>query len=601
MYYADDLVRDVLAANDIVDIISRYVTLKKSGRGFVGLCPFHNEKTPSFHVSPDKQLYHCFGCGEGGSVVNFVMKAENLDFVEALKYLADNANITLPEPDQHAPGETSHKNRQRNLSANTLAAKFFYSSLLRPEGKAGLAYFSARGFVPRTITSFGLGFAPDTRDALLSHLKTYGYEPSELVDFGLAVIKGDSYVDKFRNRVMFPIIDVRGNVIGFGGRVMDDSKPKYLNSPDTPVFNKSQNLFALNFAKNGRDDTLILVEGYMDVISLHQAGVRNVIATLGTALTVQQSRLIARYAKNVVLCYDTDEAGIKATLRAIEIFADTDVRVRVLNLPGVKDPDEFIKKHGGSEMFLTCLKKAIPATQYRLNLLSQRYDVEHNIDDKVRFFAEAAKILLSTHNMVEVDTYAEALAQQYNIKKEFIYTELAKLQTTQQRFEKRRQAVKRPVVRAAPVAADKLSERPDSIEERVSPRILTAERSLLALIFTNRAAARRAESELAAPYFSTDLHRQLAQLCYDAWQRGRPPDSATIAANFEGEQERYVSEVLFNPAVYDDPLAAAEDLLRNIQLEKLTQMLKQETDPAVNQKLLQKIAKLKAQRGGSPI
>ncbi len=339
MLYSEELISEVIGANDIVDVIGMYTALKKSGRGFVGLCPFHSEKTPSFHVSPDKQLYHCFGCGEGGTVLTFVMKAENLDFVEGLKFLADRARIALPEPEANENADRLFKKKQRLISANTYAAKFFYHCLAAsPEGAQARAYLKERAIAPKTAASFGLGFAPPGRNALINHLKSMGYSESELVDFGLATVRDNQFVDKFRNRVMFPIIDVRGNVIGFGGRVMDDSKPKYLNSPETAAFNKRLNLFALNFAKNKKSDALILVEGYMDVISLHQVGINNAVATLGTALTEEQARLIARYAKDVVLCYDTDEAGVKATMRAIEIFSKTDVRVKVLSLSGAKTP-----------------------------------------------------------------------------------------------------------------------------------------------------------------------------------------------------------------------------------------------------------------------
>ena len=321
MLYSEELISEVIGANDIVDVIGMYTALKKSGRGFVGLCPFHSEKTPSFHVSPDKQLYHCFGCGEGGTVLTFVMKAENLDFVEGLKFLADRARIALPEPEANENADRLFKKKQRLISANTYAAKFFYHCLAAsPEGAQARAYLKERAIAPKTAASFGLGFAPPGRNALINHLKSMGYSESELVDFGLATVRDNQFVDKFRNRVMFPIIDVRGNVIGFGGRVMDDSKPKYLNSPETAAFNKRLNLFALNFAKNKKSDALILVEGYMDVISLHQVGINNAVATLGTALTEEQTRLIARYAKDVVLCYDTDEAGVKATMRAIRDF-----------------------------------------------------------------------------------------------------------------------------------------------------------------------------------------------------------------------------------------------------------------------------------------
>lgn len=602
MLYSEELISEVIGANDIVDVIGMYTALKKSGRGFVGLCPFHSEKTPSFHVSPDKQLYHCFGCGEGGTVLTFVMKAENLDFVEGLKFLADRARIALPEPEANENADRLFKKKQRLISANTYAAKFFYHCLAAsPEGAQARAYLKERAIAPKTAASFGLGFAPPGRNALINHLKSMGYSESELVDFGLATVRDNQFVDKFRNRVMFPIIDVRGNVIGFGGRVMDDSKPKYLNSPETAAFNKRLNLFALNFAKNKKSDALILVEGYMDVISLHQVGINNAVATLGTALTEEQTRLIARYAKDVVLCYDTDEAGVKATMRAIEIFSKTDVRVKVLSLTGAKDPDEYIKSHGGgSEAFLQAVKGAVPATLFRINALKRQYDIDNSIDDKIRFITEAAQVLLSTNNMVEVDTYADLLAKNYDIKKESIYAEIRKLQGKRERQEKSRivhRTANAGVTRSASPTEER---RPAPGRGDVATPLEKAERSLLSLIFTSRSAARYAEGELGAEYFSNAVHQKLAQLCYAAWDSGAAPDASQVLLSFDETQAGYVTQVLMDRAVYEDDIQAAKDLLLTIRQESITKKISEETDPAVIQKLLELQAQLKEKRGGSP-
>ncbi|HIV03111.1 MAG TPA: DNA primase [Candidatus Aphodoplasma excrementigallinarum] len=602
MLYSEELISEVIGANDIVDVIGMYTALKKSGRGFVGLCPFHSEKTPSFHVSPDKQLYHCFGCGEGGTVLTFVMKAENLDFVEGLKFLADRARIALPEPEANENADRLFKKKQRLISANTYAAKFFYHCLAAsPEGAQARAYLKERAIAPKTAASFGLGFAPPGRNALINHLKPMGYSESELVDFGLATVRDNQFVDKFRNRVMFPIIDVRGNVIGFGGRVMDDSKPKYLNSPETAAFNKRLNLFALNFAKNKKSDTLILVEGYMDVISLHQVGINNAVATLGTALTEEQARLIARYARDVVLCYDTDEAGVKATMRAIEIFSKTDVRVKVLSLPGAKDPDEYIKSHGGgSEAFLQAVKGAVPATLFRINALKRQYDIDNSIDDKIRFITEAAQVLLSTNNMVEVDTYADLLAKNYDIKKESIYAEIRKLQGKRERQEKSRivhRTANAGVTRSASPTEER---RPAPVRGDVATPLEKAERSLLSLIFTSRSAAKYAEGELGAEYYSNAVHQKLAQLCYAAWDSGTAPDASQILLSFDETQAGYVTQVLMDRAVYEDDIQAAKDLLLTIRQESITKKISEETDPAVIQKLLELQAQLKEKRGGSP-
>lgn len=603
MLYSDELISEILSANDIVDVISSYVTLKRSGRGLVGLCPFHSEKTPSFSVSPDKQLYHCFGCGEGGSVLTFVMKIQNLDFVEGIKFLADRAHIALPEPDMSESVDKHFKKKQRLISANTYAAKFFYNTLVNtPHGEVARNYFSARAILPKTASQFGLGFAPDSRSMLLEHLKPLGFSENELVDFGLAIIKDNKYIDKFRNRVMFPIIDVRGNVIGFGGRVMDDSKPKYLNSPETVAFNKRLNLFALNLAKNKKSDTLILVEGYMDVISLHQVGINNTVATLGTALTEEQARLISRYAKNVILCYDTDEAGVKATMRAIDIFSKTECRVKVLSLMDSKDPDEFIKAHGGgSEAFLDAVKKAIPATMFRINTMKRQYDIDNNIDDKISFISEAAKILLSTNNMVEVDAYADMLSKQYDIKKESVYAEIKKLQGKQQV-----QATGR-IIRQTASAGVHIADKPQNNVMRgnfskttVSP-LEKAEKSLLSLAFSSRPAAKIVQGELLADDFSNEIHQKLAKLCYDAWDTSNAPDMAHIVSSFETDMAGYITQVLMDKSVYDDELSAMRDLLLTIKQEKLRKQIREETNPTVLIELLKQQAELKEKRGGAPV
>ena len=338
-----ELIQQIAERSDIVDIISGYTVLKRSGRGATGLCPFHNEKTPSFHVSPEKQVYHCFGCGAGGSVINFVMQAENLTFVDAVKFLGERAGISIP--DDNSYDDRLSKQRQRLLEANKAAARFFYDVLLSDDGKSAREYLLSRGLSVETITKFGLGFAPESWDRLTKHLKSLGFSDYEIMDSGLVTQRQDkkSYYDRFRNRVMFPIFDVRGNVIAFGGRVMDDSKPKYLNSSDTKVFDKSSNLFALNLAKKSESKTFVVVEGYMDVITLHQHGVTTAVASLGTALTENHARLLKRYAEEVVLCYDSDEAGRNAAKRGLEILSAINEpvpMVKVLTAKNIMKGDE---------------------------------------------------------------------------------------------------------------------------------------------------------------------------------------------------------------------------------------------------------------------
>ena len=385
--YPESLISEICASNDIIDYVSNYVTLKRSGKDYSGLCPFHNEKSPSFHVSREKQLFHCFGCGASGNLIQFVMRTENLDFTDALKLLADKAGIALPE-DNSEYSDENHKKRVRILEMNRVAARFFYECLTQSfDGKKAQKYFFERKITPQTITAYGLGYAPPSYTKLLDFLKSKGYTEQEIIDASLAVKRESKVYDKFRDRVMFPIINTRGDVIGFGGRIMDTTvkdgykPPKYLNSGETLVFNKGKNLFSLNMAKNPEKSSIILCVGYMDVISVNQAGIKNIVATLGTAVTPDQVKLLMRYASSIILCYDSDEAGQKATMRAIDIINEANGRARVMRLQGAKDPDEYIKKNGVS-MFKKAMEEAVPGNQYKLSAIKLKYDLT-DTDNKV--------------------------------------------------------------------------------------------------------------------------------------------------------------------------------------------------------------------------
>lgn len=393
-YYPDEIVNDVFAENDIVDYVSMHVNLKKTGRDYSGLCPFHKEKSPSFHVSGEKQLFHCFGCGASGNLVQFVMRMEGLDFVEALKLLAERAGIQLPE-DNGQNNSNSSSIKKKIYEMNRLSARFFYENLVKhPEGKSALSYFTERKISKKTMISYGLGFARDSYTALHDFLATQGYSNEEMLSAGLVVLREDKIYDKFRNRVMFPIIDLRGNIIGFGGRIMGEAKtqsglklPKYLNTAETPVFNKGKNLFSLNLAKKSSSVSIILVEGYMDVISVFQAGITNVVATLGTALTENQAKLLMKYCNEILICYDSDEAGQKATIRAIEIINSVGGRSKVIKLKNSKDPDEYIKNYGAAA-FASDVSDAVASTAYRIGLLKQKYSLD-SPEGKSLFISEA--------------------------------------------------------------------------------------------------------------------------------------------------------------------------------------------------------------------
>lgn len=432
MALSDSFLQELKMKTDIEDVISTYVTLKRRGATLVGLCPFHNEKTPSFTVYPATQSFYCFGCGAGGDAITFVKKIENLDYLDAVKTLAQRAGLQMP---QEGFDDSLSKRRRRILEMNREAARFYHSVLLSPEGKVGYDYYIGRALSAATINHFGLGFAPNQWDALLKHMRAKGYQPAELVDAGLARKGQKGYYDNFRNRVMTPIIDVRGNVIAFGGRVLDDSKPKYINTGDTLVYKKTNELFALNFAKDSKEDALILCEGYMDVIAMHQAGFTNAVAGCGTALTTEQVRLISRYAKEVILTYDADEAGQKALQKAMTLFDQTDVKVRIPALVGGKDPDEIIRTYG-RDKFKGMLEGASNETEFRLLALRRQYNLA-TTQGKIDFIGGALQIL-ATLPPVERDLYVSRLSEELGVERQNMKVQLQDLVARQgNRREKR--------------------------------------------------------------------------------------------------------------------------------------------------------------------
>lgn len=432
MALSDSFLQELKMKTDIEDVISAYVTLKRRGATLVGLCPFHNEKTPSFTVYPATQSFYCFGCGAGGDAITFLKKIENLDYLDAVKTLAQRAGLQMP---QEGFDDSLSKRRRRILEMNREAARFYHSVLLSPEGKVGYDYYIGRALSAATINHFGLGFAPNQWDALLKHMRTKGYQPAELVDAGLARKGQKGYYDNFRNRVMTPIIDVRGNVIAFGGRVLDDSKPKYINTGDTLVYKKTNELFALNFAKDSKEDALILCEGYMDVIAMHQAGFTNAVAGCGTALTTEQVRLISRYAKEVILTYDADEAGQKALQKAMTLFDQTDVKVRIPALVGGKDPDEIIRTYG-RDKFKGMLEGASNETEFRLLALRRQYNLA-TTQGKIDFIGGALQIL-ATLPPVEQDLYVSRLSEELGVERQNMKVQLQDLVARQgNRREKR--------------------------------------------------------------------------------------------------------------------------------------------------------------------
>lgn len=415
-WYSEEQIEEVRSRSDIVSVIGRYVRLKRAGSGYTGLCPFHNEKTPSFHVNPARQMYKCFGCGVGGNVLTFVMEYENLTFPEAMEMLAQENGIELPKQELTAQQKQQESLRQTLLEINKKAARYYFALLKSPRGKPGYDYLIGRGLSDETILHFGLGYAGQGGGELYQYMKKEGYSDSVLKETGLFKMDERGAYDKFWNRVMFPIMDANNRVIGFGGRVMGDAKPKYLNSPETKIFDKSRNLFGLNYAKRGKRSNMILCEGYMDVIALHQAGFTNAVASLGTAFTEQQANLIRRYTDEVLLTYDSDGAGIKAAMRAIPMLRRAGITGKVIHMEPYKDPDEFIKNLGAEE-FEKRMEEAQNSFFFEIEVIKKNYSMS-DPEQKTKFIHETARKLLIFEDKIQRDNYLEAVAARYNIKTE---------------------------------------------------------------------------------------------------------------------------------------------------------------------------------------
>ena len=538
--------------SDIVDVVSQYVRLtKKSGANLFGLCPFHSEKTPSFSVSPSKQIYHCFGCGKGGGVINFIMEIENLGFQDAVAFLARRANMPMPE--EVETEDTSH--RRRILELNRDAARFFYEQLVSPAGKPAQDYVDRRGISGAMVRNFGLGFAPDSWSALTDAMHAKGYSDQDLLEAGLVKPsrRGGVY-DTFRNRLMFPVIDVRGSVIGFSGRILGDGEPKYLNSPETAVFSKSHNLFALNLAKKSKRGYIILVEGNIDVVSLHQAGFDCAVASLGTSLTPEQARLLSRYTGEVILCYDSDGAGKKAAQRAIGILEKLDMKVRVLQVTGAKDPDEFIKKNG-PDAFANLISGSAGQVEYRLQAVAEQYPPDTD-EGKVDYLKAAASLLASMPNAVEREVYAARVAQKAGVTRQAVTGEVERLRRQRLREAKKRQArdQTRPSVNAQP------AQRGIRYDD---PRSARAEEGLIRLLYLDPGLARGRELPDAAQFSSPLLGRFYAELLRRL-QSGERISLGVLSGQFTAEEMSHFTTVLDAPEDLSNGERALADYIQII-------------------------------------
>lgn len=560
MRLSDAFLEQLRANTDIESVISPYVNLRRRGKNLVGLCPFHNEKTPSFTVYPENGSFYCFGCGVGGDVITFVRRMENLDYMEAVKQLADRAGMALPEDGYD---DTLAKKRTAVLAANRAAAKFFHAQLYTEQGRQALDYFLDRGLAPETIRHFGLGFAPNDWRALKRHLNEQGFDDILLESANL-LRRSDkngkvSYYDNFRNRVMFPIIDPRGNVIAFGGRVLDDSKPKYINTSDTLVYKKSNGVFALNFAKNGNDGKLIIAEGYMDVIALHQAGFTNAVACLGTALTKEQTNLLSRYADTIILSYDADEAGQKATARALGIFGTTGMEIKVLHLEGGKDPDEIIKKYG-AQRFQAIIDGAANDTEYRLLKARQGIDLATD-DGKVKYLSVAAEILAEIGSPVEVDVYASRLAHELGVDKLAIQSQVK----YKREGLKKRRAVKREQEQTRLLINGQNTKNPERAQHL---RAAKAEETLIASLMRNPDFYNKLKNGLSADYFVTALNRRIFSVVLSRLEEGGNTEPYFLSSEFTPDEMDEVERIFRSAAQLSNTVDECADCIKILKEEK---------------------------------
>ena len=561
MALPETFIRELTEKNDIESVISAYVNIKRRGRNLVGLCPFHGEKTPSFTVYPETASFYCFGCGAGGDAITFIKKIENLDYLDAVKFLADRAGMRMPENTNE--NDAYSRLRVRVLEANRQAARFFNSYMMSPNGKAGLEYFHRkRRLSMSTITRFGLGYAPDSSHALYDELRKQGFTDAELEAAWLCKRWPESgrMYDLFRNRVMVPIIDIRGNVIAFGGRVLGDSKPKYLNSAETPVFRKSGTLFALNVAKaTAASDGLILCEGYMDVIALHQAGFTNAVAALGTSFTEEHANLIARYAKKVTLLFDADEAGQKAASRAIDIMGKTGVDVRVMHVPDGKDPDEFLQNNP-PERFQMLLEGASNDVEYRLVKVGKKHLLT-TADGRAAYLQEAAAVLATLNSPIERDVYAGQLAQNLGVNKQSILKEIERNRGRVKRAEDKTRMT--TVIRHSEAQVKQVN--PEALK---MPRAAAAEEGLLGLLILHPDYIRKAKDKLPPELMATEFNRRVYRQLLERNEKGLLVELSFLSADYTDEEMGYLSQIVRTAAdrvVSDEELTNYITVLRDEQ------------------------------------
>ena len=552
--YSDELIDDIKSSNDIVDVISQYVILKRSGRNFFGLCPFHKEKTPSFSVSPDKQIFHCFGCGAGGNVIHFVSKIENVDFKESLEILAERAGITLPTIENSGDAKRQFL-KEKVYEINKEAAKFYHETLYKEISKPAQEYVKRRKLDNKTLKDYWVGYAPANSN-LYKFLKDKDFTDEEILASDLVNKVGNKFVDRFKNRLIFPIQDVRGRYIAFGGRVLDNSLPKYINSPENIVYSKARNLYGLNVAKKSKLDKLIIVEGYMDVISLHQRGIENVVASCGTSLTEQQGRLLRKYAEKIIISYDSDGAGQAATLRGLDILSNLGCDIRVLQMEGAKDPDEYIIKYGNA-LFQKLIDDAISLVEFKVKVLKKDLNLD-NVNDKIKFLNEIAKLVSTVNNRMEQEVYIDKISREYNISKESIYAEINKLNYSRNQGKKTLESNFRRI------STKKQEILPENLVKR--------ENMIIGILLEGKTKVYNEIKEILTPNdFKKEENKEIVKKLYEEFEKGNS-NINNILELFDNKEEiiSTITGIMADDYEIKDDEKAIKDLIKSYKKEKLT-------------------------------
>lgn len=570
MFLPEDWIEEVRTRNDIVEIISEYIPLKPSGKGLFGLCPFHSEKTPSFHVNPEKQFYHCFGCGVGGNVFTFIMAIDKLDFVEAAKILAERVGMPLPETTDAKQFAQSKQRRDRIYQLNREAAKYYNKMLFSPEGGQALSYLKSRGLDTRTIRTFGIGYAPKGWENIKQILLDMGFEQELLIEAGIVIENRGRIYDRFRNRVIFPIIKPRGLVAGFGGRVMDESLPKYLNSSDSPVFKKSSTLFGLNLIRRAKSlENIIIAEGYMDVIALYQFGFKNAIASLGTALTSQQAKLIRRYTREVYIAYDGDAAGQQATLRGLDMLRNTGLKVKVIEFPEGMDPDEVLQKYGAG-FFKKLMGNALSLIDYKLGQLRKAHNLD-TAEGRVMYATEAAKILIEVSNVLERDVHIQRLESETGFSSKLLYRQISQLENRDGKG-----GVKKHIV------GNNRYTRGRRPQLEPLPGYLKAERYLVSLMAMNASIAQRILEKLGSESFEEPINREISQIVANLLKGGKEVSVAQVLGCVQDQAKiQQMVEIFDQEIEYDNIDKLISDCSREIVcrgLEKRIQEVQEKVE-----------------------